>query len=64
MPRIKERSCGTKRQYRTRHKAETIARTMRNRENPTLMPYRCEFCQFYHIGHGTPRRSRPVVEAT
>ena len=64
MPRTKERSCGTKRQYSTRHKAEIIARQMRNRDNPRLGPYRCVFCKFYHIGHSTTRPAQPVGDGS
>ena len=55
MPRTLERSCGTKRQYETRHLAITAMRAIRHNDGrPGLSPYRCEFCRYYHLGHSIP----------
>lgn len=49
-----ERSCSSKIPYATRREARARVRGGRNQDG-TLRPYRCQFCDEWHLGHGRRR---------
>ena len=46
----KYRSCKVKTKYQ-KHDAESNLRTKNRRMRKELHVYKCDFCEFYHIGH-------------
>ncbi len=51
---IRERACTSKAAFVTRAEARSMARHGRH-SNGQLEPYRCWFCDLWHLGH--PRRA-------
>ncbi len=49
LPRV-ERGCTSKSAFVSRREASTIARHGRHRDG-SLKPYRCRFCELWHLGH-------------
>jgi hypothetical protein len=48
--RLRRKSCARKLRYKTIETAKTAARIMGARVKKRLWPYRCHFCQAYHVG--------------
>jgi len=48
--RLRRKSCARKQRYKTIQTAEVAAHIMSARVKNRLWPYRCQFCQAYHVG--------------
>ena len=55
---LRERTCGSKAAYVSRGEARTLARHGR-RADGQVAPYRCPFCDLWHLGHSR-RRHKPT----
>lgn len=44
-------ACEGKARYATRARAKQAGRVVRRKANVMLRPYRCDFCQGYHLGN-------------
>ena len=49
--RFRKRMCGKKRRYVTRREAKEVVKRMKKRGKKGNRPYRCVFCDYWHIGH-------------
>lgn len=48
----RSRGCGEKRRYSSQFVAANVALILRWKGSPGNAPYECEFCGFWHVGHG------------
>jgi hypothetical protein len=55
---IRRRSCEGKTAYPSIDKARYAAHLASKRSSEKIVPYRCEFCRQWHIGHPPARVQR------
>jgi hypothetical protein len=53
---LRWRSCLSKLRYPTRLDAANAARTVPKRRGLRARAYRCEWCDFWHVGHASKGR--------
>jgi hypothetical protein len=53
---FEQRSCRCKVRLESRGEARDAAQAIVRRSGGTVMPYRCHFCDGWHVGHPIARR--------
>lgn len=54
------RSCKIKRNYRSKRAAKDTCKNMKKRVGAKLEPYKCKFCDYWHVGNKDPRTKEDV----
>ena len=47
----RQSECGTKVRFKKAYLAKEACTRIKDRSGEAMHPYRCRFCQYWHIGH-------------
>lgn len=62
MNKSPERSCGTKKQYRTRALARrAMLNFLASDPSATFSCYLCDYCGYYHFGHAVSKKAFNII---
>jgi len=59
---LRRKSCEGKDRYPSMDIASRYAKEACKRTHSWIVPYHCQFCGSYHIGHATPEAKRSIRE--
>lgn len=54
----RQAGCAGKAPYPTYSEADTVVKAIRSHSNKPVMPYKCEYCQQYHVGRPLDKNRR------